>query len=155
MRGSNQRDKLLSTSNAMDKLKIQIEGAFAVRVFCEWECFSRFQMLKSALFAKRFQGARRSFAVAKESALTYSREGDQPLVAPAAVKLVSKASNGVSIATYDHGGPTSALAIYINAGSKFDSVDAPGVAQLTQRSLVRVQFRNTGTSRRQYCPLLP
>ena len=81
----------------------------------------------------------RGFAIHKpQSATTYLREGSQPLVAPTAIRTVSKAASGVTLATHDHLGPTSSLAIYIKAGSRFEHSSAPGVAHLLHRSVIRV-----------------
>jgi hypothetical protein len=81
--------------------------------------------------------SKRTFAVAS-SAVEYNRKGEQPKLAPTAVKTVSKASSGVSVATHDGRGPVSSLAIVIAAGSRNDSVDAPGVAHFLKNTLVRV-----------------
>ncbi|KAI8915861.1 Metalloenzyme, LuxS/M16 peptidase-like protein [Gorgonomyces haynaldii] len=78
----------------------------------------------------------RRFATASTSPVTYKREGDQPAVAPRAAKAVSKVE-GITVATYDHLGPQSSFAIFANAGSRFDAVNAPGSAHLLHRALVR------------------
>ncbi|KAL2913721.1 ubiquinol-cytochrome c reductase core subunit 1 [Polyrhizophydium stewartii] len=79
------------------------------------------------------------------SPVTYTRKGPQPAAAPPAVKTVSKAASGVTVATYDHLGPQSSLAIVVNAGSRFESADAPGVAHLLKASLVRTPENDTVT----------
>ncbi|KAJ3278172.1 ubiquinol-cytochrome c reductase core subunit 1 [Borealophlyctis nickersoniae] len=71
------------------------------------------------------------------SALRLIRKGEQVVVAPQAVKSVSKASNGVQIATYDERGPASSLAIVVKAGSRFESPDGPGVAQFLKNTVLR------------------
>ncbi|KAJ3034999.1 ubiquinol-cytochrome c reductase core subunit 1 [Rhizophlyctis rosea] len=71
------------------------------------------------------------------SSVNYRRTGDQPDVAPLADKSVSKASNGIQIATYDEQGPVSTLALVVKAGSRYEPLDAPGVAHLTKNSLMR------------------
>ena len=99
---------------------------------------------KAPLIFQHHQMFRRSLAVAAD-AITYKRVGDQPKVAPTAIKTVSKV-NGVTVATVDHLGPASSLGVYINAGSRFDTADAPGVAHLLHRSLVRVYFIDVACS---------
>lgn len=75
---------------------------------------------------------------AASSTVSYNRKGDQPSVAPASVKTVSKTKSGFNVATIDSHGPTSSVAIYIKAGSRFDSAEKPGVAHLLKRSIIRV-----------------
>ena len=84
----------------------------------------------------------RSFAVLASSPnpVIYSRNGFQPVVAPAVVKTLSKAESGVNVATYDHFGPASTLAIVVNAGSRFDTADAPGTAHMLKACLLRVRM---------------
>ncbi|KAI8930173.1 Metalloenzyme, LuxS/M16 peptidase-like protein [Entophlyctis helioformis] len=95
--------------------------------------------LSAATHSSRTAGASRSFAVLAEAPnpVTYSRKGPQPAVAPAAIKTVSKTASGVSIATYDHLGPASSLAVVVNAGSRFETADAPGIAHLLENVLIR------------------
>ena len=83
--------------------------------------------------SKRF-----STAATAPSTISYNRKGEQPRVAPVAVKTISKSKLGVNIATIDSQGPSSSVAIFIKAGSRFDSADKPGVAHLLNRSVVRV-----------------
>jgi predicted Zn-dependent peptidase len=92
-------------------------------------------MLRAANIAPK-----RSFAVAVNSAISYKRAAEQPELAPVFRKTVSKASNGIKLATHDNFGPASSVAVYINAGSRYDNPAAPGVAHLLQRSLVRVHL---------------
>lgn len=85
----------------------------------------------------------RSFATVLDlgySSLQYRRTGDQPEVGPLADKSVSKASNGIQIATYDEQGPVSTLAIVVKAGSRYESADAPGAAHLVKNTVIRVSF---------------
>ncbi|KAJ3050537.1 ubiquinol-cytochrome c reductase core subunit 1 [Rhizophlyctis rosea] len=81
----------------------------------------------------------RSYAVLTEaySPLGYRRTGDQPDVAPLAEKSVSKASNGIHIATYDEQSPVSTLAVVVKAGSRYESADAPGTAQFVKNTIFR------------------
>ncbi|KAJ3417276.1 hypothetical protein HDV05_005732 [Chytridiales sp. JEL 0842] len=81
-------------------------------------------------------GAKRSFAVATSS-IEYNRKGDQVPVAPTAIKAVSKSTSGITVATHDSRGPVSSLAVVIAAGSRNESVDAPGVAHFLKSTLVR------------------
>ncbi|KAJ3342772.1 ubiquinol-cytochrome c reductase core subunit 1 [Entophlyctis luteolus] len=79
---------------------------------------------------------RRTYAIAA-SPVQYSRRGDQPALAPLAVKSLSRAANGVAVASLDHRGPVSALAVVIGAGTRHESL--PGVAHLLKGSLVRAR----------------
>ncbi|KAH6578224.1 hypothetical protein BASA60_003727, partial [Batrachochytrium salamandrivorans] len=81
----------------------------------------------------------RSLAVLSDALnpLTYSRKGPQPAAAPTTVTTVSQAASGVRVATYDHLGPASTLAIVVNAGSRNDTSDAPGTAHMLKGSLIR------------------
>ncbi|KAJ3261688.1 ubiquinol-cytochrome c reductase core subunit 1 [Boothiomyces macroporosus] len=72
-----------------------------------------------------------------QSSVSYNRKGEQVAAAPKAVKTVSKTPSGVTLATYDHLGPVSSVAVYLKAGSRYESPDAPGVAHLYKRLLVR------------------
>ena len=87
------------------------------------------------------QSARRSFATAKAAPDTvlYSRKGDQVEAALPAVKTVSKTASGITVATYDHLGPVSSLALVLKAGSRFETAEAPGVTHLLKKTLVRVK----------------
>ncbi|KAJ3209353.1 ubiquinol-cytochrome c reductase core subunit 1 [Entophlyctis luteolus] len=79
---------------------------------------------------------RRTYAIAA-SPVQYSRRGDQPALAPLAVKSLSRAANGVAVASLDHRGPVSALAVVIGAGTRHEAL--PGVAHLLKSSLVRAR----------------
>ncbi|KAI8922426.1 Metalloenzyme, LuxS/M16 peptidase-like protein [Powellomyces hirtus] len=81
----------------------------------------------------------RSYAVLSQdhSALSYIRRGDQPEVAPKANKTVTKTSAGVTIASIDNLGPVSTVALVVNAGSRTDTADAPGVAHFFKNTLIR------------------
>ncbi|KAJ2997320.1 ubiquinol-cytochrome c reductase core subunit 1 [Globomyces sp. JEL0801] len=69
-------------------------------------------------------------------AVAYNRNGEQITVGPKAIKQLSKVG-GISIASYDTAGPASSVAVVLKAGSRFDSLDAPGLAHLTKTSLIR------------------
>ncbi|KAI8612914.1 Metalloenzyme, LuxS/M16 peptidase-like protein [Chytriomyces sp. MP71] len=86
--------------------------------------------------AVQLQTAKRGLAV-PSSAVNYNRKGDQPASAPVAVKSLSRASNGVAVASLDGRGPVSSLAIVIGAGSRHEAKD--GVAHLLKASLVRAR----------------
>lgn len=73
-----------------------------------------------------------------KSTVTYKRAAEQPEAAQQAVAKVSRASNGITIATHDHFGPQSSVAIVVASGSRADDPKTPGVAHLLSRSLVRV-----------------
>ncbi|KAJ3160179.1 ubiquinol-cytochrome c reductase core subunit 1 [Geranomyces michiganensis] len=81
----------------------------------------------------------RCYAVLSQdhSALSYVRRGDQPEVAAKAHNTVSKTSNGITIASLDNLGPVSTVALVVNAGSRFDTVDAPGVAHFFKNTVIR------------------
>ncbi|KAJ3020385.1 ubiquinol-cytochrome c reductase core subunit 1 [Thoreauomyces humboldtii] len=81
----------------------------------------------------------RGYAVlsAENGSLKYIRRGDQPEVAPLSKKQVTKTSSGVTVASVDNHGPVSTVAIVINAGSRSDSADAPGVAHFYKNTLIR------------------
>ncbi|KAJ3345154.1 ubiquinol-cytochrome c reductase core subunit 1 [Entophlyctis luteolus] len=79
---------------------------------------------------------RRAYAIAA-STVQYSRRGDQPALAPLAVKSLSRAANGVAVASLDHRGPVSALAVVVGAGARHET--HPGVAHLLKSSLVRAR----------------
>ncbi|KAJ3029350.1 UNVERIFIED_CONTAM: hypothetical protein HDU68_012416 [Siphonaria sp. JEL0065] len=79
---------------------------------------------------------RRTFAAAA-SPVTYKRVGDQVASAPAAVKSLSRAANGVVVASLDGRGPVSSLAVVVGAGSR--SENKQGVAHLLKASLVRAR----------------
>ncbi|KAJ3102856.1 ubiquinol-cytochrome c reductase core subunit 1 [Phlyctochytrium planicorne] len=87
--------------------------------------------------AKRLPTAplRRNYAIVSSS-IDYNRKGDQPAVAPTANKTVSKAG-GVSIATIDGRGPVSSVSVVVAAGSRYESLDAPGAAHFLKTSLFR------------------
>jgi ubiquinol-cytochrome c reductase core subunit 2 len=87
----------------------------------------------------RVQQKASRFSSAATSTVSYNRKGDQPSVAPPSTKTISKTKSGLNVATIDNQGPTSSLAIYIKAGSRFDSAEKPGVAHLLQRSIIRVR----------------
>ncbi|KAH6567263.1 hypothetical protein BASA62_006205 [Batrachochytrium salamandrivorans] len=89
----------------------------------------------------------RSLAVLSDALnpLTYSRKGPQPAAAPTTVTTVSQAASGVRVATYDHLGPASTLAIVVNAGSRNDTSDAPGTAHMLKGSLIRTVFGDNVT----------
>ncbi|KAJ3276971.1 hypothetical protein HDV01_000023 [Terramyces sp. JEL0728] len=72
-----------------------------------------------------------------QSSVSYNRKGEQVAAAPKVVKTVSKTPSGVTLASYDHLGPVSSVAVYLKAGSRYESPDAPGVAHLYKRLLVR------------------
>lgn len=72
------------------------------------------------------------------STVAYKRVGKQPAVAAPAIRTVSKAKNGIVLATYDHMGPASSVSIYLNSGSRCDSANQPGASHLLHRSLIRV-----------------
>ena len=76
---------------------------------------------------------------AQVSAVSYTRKGEQPAFAPAAIKAISKTQAGVTVATQDKQGPASSVAVFIKAGSRFDSSLKPGVAHLAKRSVFRVR----------------
>ena len=59
------------------------------------------------------------------------------MVAPVPIKQQSL-DEKIAIATVDKLGPASSLAIFIKAGSKHDSVEKPGLAHLTLKSVFRV-----------------
>ncbi|ORY41230.1 LuxS/MPP-like metallohydrolase [Rhizoclosmatium globosum] len=79
---------------------------------------------------------RRSFAIAT-SAVSYKRVGDQVSSAPAAVKSVTSAANGVKIATLDGRGPASQVAVVVGAGARHEA--KAGVAHLLKASLIRAR----------------
>ncbi|KAI8825682.1 Metalloenzyme, LuxS/M16 peptidase-like protein [Fimicolochytrium jonesii] len=81
----------------------------------------------------------RTYAVLSEdhSAVTYNRKGDQVAAAPSIVKTVTQTASGIRIATVDHLGPVSTVALVVKAGSRNESPDAPGVAHFFKNSLVR------------------
>ncbi|KAJ3321783.1 ubiquinol-cytochrome c reductase core subunit 1 [Boothiomyces sp. JEL0866] len=72
-----------------------------------------------------------------QSSVSYNRKGEQVAAAPKVVKTISKTPSGVTLASYDHLGPVSSVAVYVKAGSRYESPDAPGVAHLYKRLLVR------------------
>ena len=76
-------------------------------------------------------------AVRFQSTIQYSRQGEQVAVAPKPVKHISRLSNGVTLVTLDHHHPQSAVAVYLNAGSRHDPVSKPGAAHVFKRSLIR------------------
>eukprot|EP00842_Homolaphlyctis_polyrhiza_P000450 jgi/Hompol1/1405/HPOL_001473-RA len=82
---------------------------------------------------------RRSFAVLADapSAVTYTRKGPQPPAAAPVAKAVSVTKAGVRVASADHLGPASTVAVVLSAGSRFDSPHAPGTAHLLKSLLVR------------------
>ncbi|TPX70899.1 hypothetical protein SpCBS45565_g01493 [Spizellomyces sp. 'palustris'] len=98
-------------------------------------------MLSSARVVTRplLRAQTRSYAVLADaySAVGYTRKGDQPLQAPKVNATVSKSESGITIASVDHLGPVSTLALVVNAGSRFESPDAPGVAHFWKNTLVR------------------
>jgi hypothetical protein len=88
--------------------------------------------------------SRKGFATALKSSVTYTRSGDrnkfskiEPSIAPQPIKQQSF-DKSVKVATFDKQGPASSLAIFIKAGSKHDSVEKPGLAHLTLKSVFRV-----------------
>ncbi|KAI9344866.1 Metalloenzyme, LuxS/M16 peptidase-like protein [Obelidium mucronatum] len=76
-------------------------------------------------------------AFASASPITYKRVGDQAATAPAAVKSLTQAANGVRIATLDGRGPVSSLAVVVGAGARHEA--AAGAAHLLKASLVRAR----------------
>ncbi len=76
---------------------------------------------------------RRRFA----SAVEYTRKGQQAAQAPGIVSSVSKV-NGMTVATADHKGPVSSLALVINAGSRSESPLSPGISQFWKQLFFRV-----------------
>ncbi|KAJ3062594.1 hypothetical protein HK102_008716, partial [Quaeritorhiza haematococci] len=96
--------------------------------------------LRSRAAAEASQ-CRRAYAVLSNefSSVNYTRKGDQVPSAPLAKRTVSKTSNGVTIATYDDMGPVSSLAIVVQAGSRNETSDFPGVAHMLKNSLIRVR----------------
>ncbi|KAI9102620.1 Metalloenzyme, LuxS/M16 peptidase-like protein [Phlyctochytrium arcticum] len=81
----------------------------------------------------------RSYAVLADgySSVNYKRRGDQPEEAPKAAYTITQHSSGVTLATVDHKGPVSQLALVVNAGSRNDSADAPGVAHFVKSTMIR------------------
>ncbi|KAJ3100580.1 hypothetical protein HDU96_010286 [Phlyctochytrium bullatum] len=78
----------------------------------------------------------RSYAVLS-GPVGYTRKGEQPAAAPAAVKSVGKTAGGVTVATLDGRGPVSTLALVIGLGSRHESLDAPGAAHFLKTSIFR------------------
>lgn len=108
-------------------------------------CFKMLASTRTALrpLLRTAPSQTRSYAVLADSysALMYKRKGDQPELAPKAQKNVTKTSSGVTIATADNLGPVSTVALVLNAGSRYESPDTPGVAHFWKNTLVRVSFR--------------
>jgi predicted Zn-dependent peptidase len=73
-----------------------------------------------------------------QSTVTYNRKGDQPDVAPAVVKQVSKTAQGVTVITADNYSPVSTVAVYLSQGVRADTPVYQGVAHVFKRSLIRV-----------------
>lgn len=83
----------------------------------------------------------RSFASAVlKDPFTINIKKDQVGEAPVIVKTTSKASNGITLATVDTAAPQSGVAVVLKAGSRFESLDAPGVAHLLKTSTLRVRL---------------
>ncbi|KAJ3222805.1 ubiquinol-cytochrome c reductase core subunit 1 [Clydaea vesicula] len=78
----------------------------------------------------------RSYAVASNPIL-YTRKGEQPKASPHVVSSVSQSNSGVKIATQDDLGPVSTLAVVINAGSRNEDLNFPGVAHFLKNTLIR------------------
>ncbi|KAJ3150828.1 hypothetical protein HDU89_002825 [Geranomyces variabilis] len=100
---------------------------------------SRSAALRPAFRAAAAQSQVRSYAVLSQdhSALSYVRRGDQPEVAAKAHNTVSKTSHGITIASLDNLGPVSTVALVVNAGSRNDTADAPGVAHFFKNTVIR------------------
>lgn len=71
------------------------------------------------------------------TSVSYNRKGNQPAVASVAIKTHSKTTAGVSVMTLDSHGPAASVAVYLKAGTRYDSSDKPGVAHLFNRSVMR------------------
>ena len=95
----------------------------AMRVFRELAKLLKMQRFPAARISRNSISARgfnKSFsAAAAPSTVSYNRKGEQPSVAPLAVKTLSKTSSGVSVASIDHHGPAAAVAVVVKAGSRF------------------------------------
>lgn len=75
------------------------------------------------------------YSTAMKSSVGYSRKGEQPLIAPLTLQTTS--NDIVSITTIDNHGPSSHLAIYVKAGSRYDSPLKPGISHLSMKTLFR------------------
>ena len=81
---------------------------------------------------------RKNFASLADNAVTYTRKGQQVPKAPLVVNSHTKLASGLTVATADHKGPVSSLALVINAGSRFEHPLSSGIAQFWKQLLFRV-----------------